>query len=290
MLLSGVQTFEDGFGSLHRDSGDGTTLDFSAVTGSLVFTISGDSVTVSYADTSHSDSLTYSADGQDYAIVGSQDSDQFSAANDGQLASIDGGAGDDTIRFDSTTGAVSFGADTIVTRGDSSTYSLTGIENFTNAGLSIPGFVDLDGNFALQSNIQTVTLDDGTSVSANVLRIGGHDVNAFAGLNGGSNEAVERNFSGVDFAVALMVNRADRSQKFTAVSASAKNVGCVGLNGLTVAEEDVAVAINRSSGASDVVVDFAATPVTSSVRSGSQEAPIAGRLRPLPARCRDGPH
>ena len=433
MLLSGVQTFGDSFGSLQRSSGDGTTLDFSAVTGSLVFTISGDSVTVSYADTNHADLLTYSADGQDYAIVGSQGSDDFFVVNDGQLESINGAAGDDTIRFDSTTGVVPTGSATIVTRSNSSPYSVTGIENFSNAGLSIPGFVNLNGNFSLQSYVQTVTLDDGTLVTANVQRIGGHDVtafaglnggsadqlglslngvdfaevvvtdqadasrswtafkanagsiaitglpsitasssdltvevnrpagdgtlidfsvqplevatgpgssktldmdghlgsldrafgqvtldvagffhvvgdlsfeksirtvtlsngqsvvvdmlslggtdlDAFAGLNGGSSEAVGLNLSGVDFGVALMANRANHSQKFTAVSASAQNVGFVGLNDLAVSGENIAVAINRSSGASDVVVDFAASPVTIPVGSGTQTLAIDGSL------------
>lgn len=172
MRLSGVQTFGDCFASLQRSSGDGTTLDFSAVTGSLVFTISGDSVTVAYADANLSDSLTYSADGQDDAFIGSQGSDQYLVVIDGQLAS----------------------------------------------------------------------------------------------------------------------NRVDDSQNFMAVSPPGENAGFVERNGLTVAEESVAVAINRCSGASDVAVDCAATPVTGSLGGTSQEPPIARRLRPLLAKYRDRPH
>ncbi len=132
-LLSGVQTFGDGFGALVRsNSGDGTTtLDFSAVTGGLVVTVSGDNLTVSYADSNRSDLLMYSAGGQGYEIIGSQGSDQFLVVGDGQLTSIDAGPGKDSIRFDSTTGVARSGADTIATRGDSSTFTLTGIESLT---------------------------------------------------------------------------------------------------------------------------------------------------------------
>jgi len=119
-LLS-VQSFSDSWGTLTRSSGDGTTLDFSAVTGDLVFTINGDTLLVAYADAQRTDLLTYHADGLNYSIVGSRASDQFLALDDRQLTSIDGRAGDDTIRFDMTTGVTRSGVTTTATRNDNST-------------------------------------------------------------------------------------------------------------------------------------------------------------------------
>ena len=288
-LLSGVQTFGDSFGSLQRSSVEGTTLDFSAVTGSLVFTISGDSVSVSYADTTRNDLLTYSANGQDYAFIGSQASDQFLVVNDGQLASIDGGAGDDTIRFDSTTDVVPFGAGTIVTRNNSLTYLLTGIENFTNAGLSIAGFVDLNGNFSLQSNVQTVTLADGTIVDADVLRIGGNNVNAFVGMNGPylidsdadgdidgddvpNADAVGLALSDVDFGAALISARPGQvgleGVTWKSLQAVAGSVALVGIPDVTLAATGLEVQVNQVSGLeagtdqNGRVVDFSNVPLT----------------------------
>ncbi len=130
-LLAGDMRFGDSWGTLARSSSDGTTLDFSAVTGGLAFTINGDTVTVAYADQNRADRLTYTAAGKNYSIIGSQGNDQFLAVNDRQLTSLDGGAGADTVRFDSTIGLARTGATTTATRSDNSSFTLANIEDFT---------------------------------------------------------------------------------------------------------------------------------------------------------------
>lgn len=138
-------TFSDDWGVLTRSNSDGTTLDFSAVTGELTFVADGDVVTVAYADPNRTDLLTYSANGKSYSILGSRGNDQFLVFDDSRLMSIDGKAGDDTVQFDRTVGLAGNSTTTTATRNDASTFTLSGTESFTgrvSLGPAIRGEID----------------------------------------------------------------------------------------------------------------------------------------------------
>lgn len=131
--LLGGTVFGDGWGAGQtRSSSDGTTLDFSAVTGDLVFLIDGATVTVNYADPNRTDSLTYTAT-EPYTIIGSQGSDRFQIADDSLLTSIDGQMGDDTVAFTATTGLAGDVSITTATRGDHTAFTLSNIETFAGS-------------------------------------------------------------------------------------------------------------------------------------------------------------
>ena len=145
LLLSGVQTFQDDWGTLSTSDTEGTTLDFSAVTGGMEFSIQGDLVTVVYADANRTDRLTFNANGQNYSLVGSKASDRFLISDNSQLTLIDGRESDDTVRFDQTIGLTRSGNSTTATRGDNSTFTLSEAENLTgrvSLGTAIRSEVD----------------------------------------------------------------------------------------------------------------------------------------------------
>ncbi|HND53537.1 MAG TPA: hypothetical protein PLV92_14105, partial [Pirellulaceae bacterium] len=129
--MTGDLEFGDDWGVVQRSSANGTTLDFSAVTGGLFFTIDGDSVTVGYLDSNRGASLTYDAAGQSYAILGSRASDKFLILDDSRTTSIDGRGGEDFVRFDSTVAATHAGATTTAIRADLSTFAVSNVENMT---------------------------------------------------------------------------------------------------------------------------------------------------------------
>ncbi|MEI7538178.1 MAG: hypothetical protein WCJ76_13245, partial [Comamonadaceae bacterium] len=72
--------------------------------------------------------------------------------------------------------------------------------------LDVFGFVQVDGEFAIEkaSTPETISLSDATTVNAEVLRIGASNLSAFAGMNGGTDEAIGLDLSGVEFGLALM--------------------------------------------------------------------------------------
>ncbi|MFN9036382.1 MAG: hypothetical protein ACK5YO_08815, partial [Planctomyces sp.] len=53
-----------------------------------------------------------------------------------------------------------------------------------NAQFTVENFITASGNLVIDSGSQTVTLHDGSTLSADVLKIGGSSLTGFAGLNG----------------------------------------------------------------------------------------------------------
>jgi hypothetical protein len=51
--------------------------------------------------------------------------------------------------------------------------------------LGVGGFFDVGGSLGFEKSVRAITLDDGSVVSHDVLTLGGRDLQAFAGLNGG---------------------------------------------------------------------------------------------------------
>ncbi|MBV5303673.1 MAG: hypothetical protein JZU70_05680, partial [Chlorobium sp.] len=129
--------------------------------------------------------------------------------------------------------------------------------------LDVFGFVQVDGEFAIEkaTTPEALTLSDATTVNAEVLRIGASNLSAFAGMNGGTDEAIGLDLSGVEFGLALMsevpaagVTALPRS--WTSVQATAESAAFVGVDGLTARGESIAVTVNRANELTGSVVDY----------------------------------
>ncbi|WP_420226204.1 hypothetical protein [Pigmentiphaga litoralis] len=131
------------------------------------------------------------------------------------------------------------------------------------------GFVAVEGDFAIQTRTADVILADLAStpdvneaanpVSVDLLTLGASNVHAFAGLGGNTSDPLGLELNGVNFAIALMTNQADATQKWTSVKADAASVEFVGISAITMAATDIDVVMNRASLPAQAVVDFAAS-------------------------------
>jgi hypothetical protein len=135
--------------------------------------------------------------------------------------------------------------------------------------IGVNGFFQVGGSLALRRSSGSVTLADAsnTTTAVDLLTIGGQGLSAFAGVNGGTANAVGMALSGVDFALALASSQADPTRKWTALSASAASSSFSGVPGVSLSGSNLAVNINRpdtggTAGASAAaVIDFAASPL-----------------------------
>ncbi|MGV0990605.1 hypothetical protein, partial [Limnohabitans sp.] len=125
-----------------------------------------------------------------------------------------------------------------------------------NLNVSIAGYFAVQGNFAFEKSTREITLSDGQKVSANALTIGGADVSAFAGINGGTADEMGLKLSEVDFALAMFANSAAPSERWTALKATAGAVEIVGVSDVEISAKTVSVEINLANEAG-LVVDFA---------------------------------
>ena len=98
----------------------------------------------------------------------------------------------------------------------------------------------------------TVAGDDDvrTETQVDLLTIGASGVSAFAGMNGGTDDALGLSLTGVDFALVLASEKKAEAGKakrqWTALKAEAEEVSFVGIEGLTVSAETLKVEVNRS--------------------------------------------
>ncbi|MHB8107976.1 MAG: beta strand repeat-containing protein, partial [Candidatus Cryosericum sp.] len=127
-----------------------------------------------------------------------------------------------------------------------------------NMTIDLFGFFMIEGGFAFEKSSETVTLADGTEVDTNMLTVGGGGLDAFAGLNGGSENALGLSLEEVDFAIALFTSKADATRKWTALHATANTIELVGIDGLVASSTSLEVNINQAGAGYDVI-DFAAS-------------------------------
>ncbi|MGB7327574.1 MAG: hypothetical protein WBD31_22040, partial [Rubripirellula sp.] len=191
----------------------------------------------------------------DGSLVGT---DQVSLAGDDLTVAINRAASDGT-RLDFSTGSVSINAgpgttidlDIDGTEGEWSAIS-------GNLNLGIDDLFSASGDFAVVKNSDTVTLDDDSTVNVDWLTIGASNVDAFAGMNAGTNDALGLQLAGVQFALAMATERVAASgnrRRWTGFTAAADEVSIVGLDGLTLSGEDLGATANLSA-ADGTLIDF----------------------------------
>ncbi|MEN9554689.1 MAG: hypothetical protein RLZZ232_975, partial [Planctomycetota bacterium] len=153
-------------------------------------------------------------------------------------------ANDDTLaNYSRTPLSLSTGSGTQTLNLDSSSGPL--VEASGTINISVQDFFAVNGGFAVRSARDTVTLSNGTTVDANLLTIGGSNVSAFAGLNGGSATQTGISLGNADFGLALITDRADSTRKFTSLQATAGLAAFVGADTINITGTDLSVAINR---------------------------------------------
>ena len=144
--------------------------------------------------------------------------------------------------------------------------------------LDVFGFLQASGDFALEKSTGQIRLADLAStpdvdesaepIEVEILTLGGSNVSAFAGLNGGTGDALGLQLSGVELGVALYTDKADATRSWTSVQASASGVAFVGVEGLTLSADTLSVSINQAGKAGDAVVDYGDGKTELSVATG----------------------
>ncbi|MBU3653249.1 MAG: hypothetical protein FGM44_09210, partial [Limnohabitans sp.] len=131
------------------------------------------------------------------------------------------------------------------------------------------GFFQVSGSFGLESKQQTLTLSDGSDITANTLTLGATNVNAFAGAQADGADKLGLDLTGVNFALLLATDTRQPQRHFTTLQAGAGQAAFAGVDGLTLSGSNLAVAINRG-----VVVP--GTPSSSTVVNTQYTLDLAG--------------
>jgi hypothetical protein len=131
------------------------------------------------------------------------------------------------------------------------------VEASGNLVIDAFGFFQLDGYFAFTSSYGAVTLADGTVVDAQLLTLGASSVDAFAGIGGGTADAVGLSLSDVDFGLALVGDRNNAARSWMSLQATAGSVDFVGIDGLEISATDLSVTINKAATVDHSVIDYA---------------------------------
>ncbi len=131
------------------------------------------------------------------------------------------------------------------------------------------GFFVVEGGFAFEKSTETVNLSDETTATVDLMTLGGTNVDAFAGINGGTANQMGFALGSLDFALALLSDQADPARQWTSLEANAgsavfagieeANAGSAafaGIDGLTISATTLAVEINRAA-TDGTLVDYA---------------------------------
>ncbi|MFM8474422.1 MAG: beta strand repeat-containing protein, partial [Planctomycetaceae bacterium] len=135
--------------------------------------------------------------------------------------------------------------------------------------LTVSQFLHAEGTFAIRKSVGALSIGtDSTATAVDLLTIGVSDVSAFAGVNGGKNNAMGLALGNVDLGIAVATSQTDSSLQWTALKATVGNIGVVGINGLTASASGLSVNINRAA-RNGQIVDFSRTPLTIPIGSVS---------------------
>lgn len=134
-------------------------------------------------------------------------------------------------------------------------------------------FAQFSGSLAVTKELGSVVLADGETLDTHNLLIGGDNLRAFVGVNGGQANQTGLEVSGLSFGLALFASRADDTRTWTSLQGTASSAGLVGVSDLSVLGSDILLEINQAGRDGDAVVDFASGKTDLSVATGGD--PVA---------------
>ena len=131
-----------------------------------------------------------------------------------------------------------------------------------NLDIDVFGFFQVSGGFALSKSTGTITLSDtaATELTVDQLTLGASNVSAFAGIAGGTSDAVGLELTDVEFALGIFSDQADPTRTWTALQATAGSFGFIGVEDLSVTGTTLSVSINQAPVGEDVA-NFAVNSV-----------------------------
>ncbi|MAC84320.1 MAG: hypothetical protein CL624_09320, partial [Arcobacter sp.] len=130
-----------------------------------------------------------------------------------------------------------------------------------NLNVNVFNFFSVSGGFALEKKEDQVTLSEGSVVNVDLLSLGASEVNAFVGLNGGSEDALGLQAQDVNFALLMLSDKSVGSDRtWISLKATTGEVSFVGVDDVIISADEINVAINTAS-SDDVVVDYLAQNV-----------------------------
>jgi hypothetical protein len=135
-----------------------------------------------------------------------------------------------------------------------------------NIVLNVFNFFYVEGNLAFENSAETITLSDGSSIETNLLTIGASGLDAFAGINGPTDNegAFGLGLEDVNFALALMKpQNGEDDRSWTSLKADVGQASIVGIPSVTMDISEFEVKINQGATLDDdIVADFSTTPLT----------------------------
>ncbi|MCJ8346611.1 hypothetical protein MJH12_13795, partial [bacterium] len=117
-----------------------------------------------------------------------------------------------------------------------------------NLNINVFDFFTVSGGFAFVKSTETIILADGSEVEVSSLTLGGSNINAFAGIKGGTADQLGFALGGVSFGLALFSDLNDKDRKWMALKGNVGSAAFEGIDGLTVAASNMVVEINRFTG------------------------------------------
>ncbi|MBU3940297.1 LEPR-XLL domain-containing protein, partial [bacterium] len=139
-----------------------------------------------------------------------------------------------------------------------------------DVSLSLGGFFSFSGFVSFNKSTTNITLTNNDAVEVSLLSIGTKGVDAFAGLNGDTQDALGVELSGVDFAFALMSSVSDSTKQWMSLQANAGSAAFVGLDDVTLAGKNIQVQINENLSGDTTYVDYSQT--TLEIDMGAEES------------------
>ncbi|MEY4178043.1 MAG: hypothetical protein RLY70_1617, partial [Planctomycetota bacterium] len=157
------------------------------------------------------------------------------------------------------------------------------IEASGSLDLEIDEFLSLSGDLYLRRSNSTLSVvtpigstggdTAGTPVQVAMLTVGGSQLEAFAGVAGGTAQARGFSISGLDFGLVLATDRANSSRSWLALEATADSAAFIGMKGVAVETSALALKINQPAG-DQSLLDFGTQSLSVPTGTGVNASPI----------------
>ncbi|RME35010.1 MAG: hypothetical protein D6786_03210, partial [Gammaproteobacteria bacterium] len=128
------------------------------------------------------------------------------------------------------------------------TYSISGTMN-----VNLFGFFSVSGQFSFNKSVRTVDLLPSaggmgvTGVSVEGLTLIATNVDAFVGINANSPDRIGFSATGVDFALMMLTDTANKLRSWTALKANASSIAFKGIPGVNISGTNISVSLNMAS-------------------------------------------